>query len=176
MAKPARIALDLLLRLSPRKRGWVRRLRIGVPDLDVFLRSRLVGRAALERQFWGRRNRGIRLARHALQLADPRAESPPESELRVVLVVGGFHPKPQHNVYKEKRRFLGRLDLAIVESKVAIEYDGRWHDTPSQVIHDQERRQQLSADGWTFVIVDSDQLATDYAGILERVRAANERS
>lgn len=175
MAKPPRIALDLLLRLSPRKRGWVRRLRIGVPDLDVFLRSRLVGRAALERQFWGRRNRGIRLARHALQLADPRAESPPESELRVVLTIGGFHPKPQRNVYA-KRRFLGRLDLAIEDGKVAIEYDGRWHDTPEQVIHDRERRQQLTAAGWAFVIVDCEQLATDYSGILERVRAAAERS
>lgn len=175
IAKPVRIALDLLLRLSPRKRGWVRRLRIGVPDLDVFLRSGLVRRSALERQVWGRRNRGIRLARHAVQLADPRAESLPESELRVILTVGGFRPKPQHNVRK-KRVFLGRLDLAIEESKVAIEYDGRWHNTPDQVIHDRERRQRLMAEGWAFVIVDSDQLATDYSGIVERVRAATERS
>jgi very-short-patch-repair endonuclease len=175
IAKPARIALDLLLRLSPRKRGWVRRLRIGVPDLDVFLRSGLVRRSALERQVWGRRNRGIRLARHAVQLADPRAESLPESELRVVLTIGGFHPKPQHNVRK-KKVFLGRLDLAIEECKVAIEYDGRWHNAPDQVILDRERRQRLMAEGWAFVIVDSDQLATDYAGIVERVRTATERS
>ena len=175
IAKPARVALDLLLRLSPRKRGWVRRLRIGVPDLDVFLRSGLVRRSTLERQVWGRRNRGIRLARHAVELSDPRAESLPESELRVVLNIGGFHPKPQHNVRK-KRVFLGRLDLAIEASKVAIEYDGRWHNTPDQVIHDRERRRRLITEGWAFVIVDSDQLATDYSGILERVRAATERS
>ncbi|MCU1683428.1 MAG: hypothetical protein JWQ81_4167 [Amycolatopsis sp.] len=110
-----------------------------------------------------------------MQLADPRAESLPESELRVILTVGGFRPKPQHNVRK-KRVFLGRLDLAIEESKVAIEYDGRWHNTPDQVIHDRERRQRLMAEEWAFVIVDSDQLATDYSGIVERVRAATERS
>jgi hypothetical protein len=63
IARPARIALDLLLRLSPRKRGWVRRLRIGVPDLDAYARSGQVRRSALRALFWGRRNRGIRLAR-----------------------------------------------------------------------------------------------------------------
>jgi hypothetical protein len=37
IARPARIALDLLLRLSPCKLGWGRRLRVGVPDLDAYL-------------------------------------------------------------------------------------------------------------------------------------------
>jgi very-short-patch-repair endonuclease len=175
IAKPARIALDLLLRLSPRKRGWIRRLRIGVPDLDAFLRSGLVRRSSLERQFQARRNRGIRLARNALLLADPKAESLPESELRVVMAVAGFRPRPQYNVYKN-RKFLGRLDLAIKERKVAVEYDGRWHNTPEQVAHDRVRRQRLADDGWAFVIVDSEQLATDYGGILDRIRAACERS
>jgi very-short-patch-repair endonuclease len=158
----------LLLRLSPRKRGWLRRLRIGVPDLDVFLRAGLVRRSSLKRLFSKRRNRGIRLARHALQLADPRAESPPESELRIVMTAGGFAPTPQYKVY-EKRKFLGRIDLAIEANKVAVEYDGRWHDTPEQRAHDHKRRQRLVAAGWVFIVVDAEQLATDYASILERI-------
>jgi very-short-patch-repair endonuclease len=59
---------------------------------------------------------------------------------------------------------------------VAIEYDGRWHDTPDQAIHDNKRRQRLADEGWAFVIVDSEQLATDYLGILDKVQAAIERS
>jgi very-short-patch-repair endonuclease len=172
IAKPARIALDLLLRLSPRKRGWTRRLRIGVPDLDAFLRVFKVPERILDHEFYGRRNRGIRLARHALQLADPRAESLPESELRVVMVIAGFNPKPQYKVYKGQQ-FLARLDLGIDECQVGVEYDGRrWHETSEQVIHDRERRQRLEAEGWVFVIVTAEQLATDYEGILERIRVA----
>ncbi|MFE0026324.1 endonuclease domain-containing protein [Amycolatopsis sp. NPDC059021] len=174
IARPARIALDLLLRLSPRKRSWVRRLRIGVPDLDAFLRAKLVRRRDLERLFMKRRNRGIRLARHALLLSDPRAESLPESELRIVLAAGGFAAKPQYNVRSRRGHFLGRLDLAIKESKVAIEYDGRWHEEPSQQQHDYERRRRIAEEGWRFVIVTAEQLATDFASILDAVRTAQQ--
>ena len=171
IATADRIALDLLLRLSPRTRGWIRRLRIGVPDLDAFLRARLVSELRLRAMFAEKRLRGIRLARNALQLADHRAESLPESELRVVMVVAGFQPKPQYKVYK-KRKFLGRLDLAIQACLVAVEYDGRWHDTPEQRRLDRERRQRMEAEGWRFVIVTAEQLATDYGGILDRIRDA----
>ncbi|MEC3979124.1 endonuclease domain-containing protein [Amycolatopsis sp. H20-H5] len=174
IARPARIALDLLLRLSPRKRGWVSRLRIGVPDLDAFLRSGLVRRKVLKQLFFGRRNRGIRLARNALQLADPRAESLPESVVRVVMVVDGLDPIPQYEVRKNGK-LLGRLDLALKKSKVAVEYDGRWHNTPEQRAHDEERRRRITAEGWTFVIVTAEQLATDFAGVLATIRAAIER-
>ncbi|WP_158881638.1 DUF559 domain-containing protein [Amycolatopsis anabasis] len=173
IARPRRIALDLLLRLSPRKRGWVRRLRIGVPDLDAFLRSGLVRWPSLLPLFYGRRNRGIRLARQALQLSDPRAESKPESELRVVLDAGGIYATPQLKVRRKRRRY-ARLDLALEEDKVAIEYDGRWHETPKQRAIDLARRQSLEAKGWIFVIITADQLATDYAGILNQVRVARQ--
>jgi very-short-patch-repair endonuclease len=171
IAKPARIALDLVLRLSPRKRGWVRRLRTGVPDLDAFLRSGLVRKKVLIGMFHRHRNRGIRLARHALQLTDPRAESLPESELRVVGVLGGFNLSPQHTV-RRNGKFVGRLDLALEEAQVAVEYDGRWHNTPDQVVRDIERRKRIAAEGWVFVIVDAERLANDYAGILAEIGEA----
>lgn len=171
IARPARIALDLLLRLSPRERGWVRRLRIGVPDLDAFLRSRRVRLKALHRTFYRRRNRGIRLARRALQLADPRAESLPESDLRVVMVYAGWNPTPQHSVRKNGR-FLGRLDFALEESKVAVEYDGRWHRKRRQRLLDKQRRKRLAAEGWRFVIVTAEMLAGDHQKVVDAIRAA----
>lgn len=171
IARPLRIALDLMLRHSPRKRGWVRRLRVAVPDIDAFLRSGLIRREVLARSLQKRRNRGIRLARCALDMADPRAESLPESELRVVLVVGGMAPTPQYNVYK-KRQFLARLDLALSKTKVAVEYDGRWHLRPEQVLRDRERRRRVAAEGWKFVIVNAELLAGDYQEILRAVSEA----
>ncbi|PXY32208.1 hypothetical protein BAY60_07935 [Prauserella muralis] len=174
IARPSRIALDLLLRHSPRTRGWVRRLRIAVPDLDAFLRSRLVSRATVERSLFRRRNRGIRLARHALTLSDARAESPPESELRVILRVGGFDPTPQYSI-RRGRKEIARLDLALADSKTAIEYDGRWHLEQLQTKLDTARRRWLTSTGWHVIVVTAEQLAEDYRKILEEVRAAHRR-
>lgn len=171
IAKPVRIALDLLLRHSPRTRGWVRRLRIAVPDLDAFLRSGFVRQGKLERQLFRRRNRGIRLARNAFRLSDRRAESLPESELRVLIHLDGLCATPQYEVYMNGK-LLGRLDLALEECKVAIEYDGKWHQSPNQLARDHDRRDRLRAEGWRFVVVTADRLATDYGGVLDEIHAA----
>lgn len=174
IAKPARIALDLVLRLSPRTRSWSQRLRTSVPDLDVFLRSGLVGQKQLRVMFSRRRNRGIVLAREALNLSDPRAESHPESDVRVLLALNGYFLKPQHVVI-HNGRFLARLDLGDEELQVGVEYDGRkWHLSPEQIKHDRRRRNRLEKAGWIFVIVDAERLATDYEGIIaeyEKARA-----
>lgn len=176
IARPARVALDLLLRLSPRKRGWVRRLRQGVPDLDAYLRSGLVRTRALEALFHRRRNRGIRLARQALELSDSRAESLPESEVRVVLRAAGYHPAPQFVVRSKHCRYPERLALALEYEKVGIECDGARHNTPGQRADDRRRRERLENDGWTIVLVTAEQLAGDHSLILERVRRAARRA
>ncbi|MEU3273646.1 hypothetical protein ABZ639_22640 [Saccharomonospora sp. NPDC006951] len=175
IARPTRVAVDLLLRLSPRTHGWVRQLRIAVPDLDAFLRSKLVSARALEHSLSHRRNRGIRLARQAFLLSDVRAESLPESELRVVLQAEGFAPTPQYRIIKRGRE-VARLDLALAEDKVAVEYDGRWHRKRKHIRHDKARRRRLIRDGWRCVVVTAEQLAGDYIKIIDEVRAAQQET
>ncbi|WP_298175587.1 hypothetical protein [Saccharomonospora sp.] len=174
IARPWRIALDLILRLSPRTYGWVRRLRIAVPDVDAFIRAGLVTPKRLRRALRGRRNRGIRLARAAVSMIDPRAESLPESELRVVLESGGFVPVPQYSIMKNGRE-MARLDLALPETKTAIEYDGKWHRKSRQIRQDKARRKRLTAEGWHFVVVTAEKLSGDYTKILKEVREAQSR-
>jgi hypothetical protein len=171
IARPWRAALDLILRLSPRTYSWVRRLRIAVPDVDAFIRAGLVTPQRLRCALRGRRNRGIRLARAALSIIDPRAESLPESELRVVLKSGGFEPIPQYPIMKNGRE-VARLDLVLPETKTAIEYDGKWHRKRKQVRLDKARRKKLMGEGWYFVIVTAEKLAGDYTKILREVREA----
>lgn len=171
IARPWRAALDLILRLSPRTYSWVRRLRIAVPDVDAFIRAGLVTPQRLRCTLRGRRNRGIRLARAALSMIDPRAESLPESELRVVLKSGGFEPIPQYPIMKNGRE-VARLDLVLPETKTAIEYDGKWHRKRKQVRLDKARRKKLMGEGWYFVIVTAEKLAGDYTKILREVREA----
>ncbi|WP_083940270.1 endonuclease domain-containing protein [Saccharomonospora saliphila] len=171
IARPCRVALDVLLRHSPRTRGWVRRLRTAVPDLDALLRAGLVSQSKLKTALYRRRNRGIRLARAALSMSDQRAESLPESELRVVLRTAGLNPLPQYRILKAGRE-VARLDLALAETRTAIEYDGVWHRTKKQLRRDKARRKRLRAEGWRFVIVTAEKLAGDYRRILDEVRVA----
>lgn len=174
IGRPVRVALDLMLRLSPRTSSWVRRLRIAVPDVDAFLRSGLVSAQQLEHVLFQRRNRGIRLARQAFALSDSRAESLPESELRVILTSGGLKPIPQYKILK-KGREVARLDLAIRETKTAVEYDGLWHRKRRQIRLDKARRKRLMAEGWNFVVVTAEKLSGDYQKILEEVSVAQQR-
>jgi hypothetical protein len=77
--------------------------------------------------------RGTRRARRGVGLADGRAESPPESSLRVLPRLAGLTPGPQYVVRDAEGRFVARVDLAFPEQRVAVEYDGAWHGRPGQL-------------------------------------------
>ena len=83
LATRQRMAFDLLLD---------RPLPDAVADLDASLRGALVGEREMQLYLVGRHDRGIVQARRALELADPRAESHPESQMRVHLVLDGLQP------------------------------------------------------------------------------------
>ena len=87
LATPLRMALDLALD---------RPVPVAVADLDVALRHRLVDLDALTNLVHSRSDRGIVDARRAVGLVDPSAESRPESQVRVHLVLAGLHPDPQY--------------------------------------------------------------------------------
>lgn len=107
LATPLRMSLDLLLD---------RTLPDAVADLDAVLRAGLVDRAQLSSMLAQRRDRGIVRARQAEELADPRAESPPESRVRVWLVLDGLRPVPQYWI-EDSRGRLARADLAFPEQQ-----------------------------------------------------------
>jgi len=74
--------------------------------------------------------RWVRRVASVVAVADPLSESPMESRLRLLLVQAGFTGvRSQLDVRDEAGRFVGRLDLAFEESRVAVEYDGAWHWT-----------------------------------------------
>ncbi|WP_214368594.1 hypothetical protein [Pseudonocardia sp. H11422] len=84
-ATPQRMALDPLLD---------RPLPDAVADLDAVLRARFVSADEIRRLVAGRSDNGIVAARRAVGLTDPRAESRPESRVRVWLVLDGLMPEP----------------------------------------------------------------------------------
>lgn len=112
-------------------------LRLGVFTHDELL-------AGVER-FRGMR--WVTTLRVIAPLADGRAESPPESVLRLRWIEAHLPtPVPQVEVW-QAGRFLARLDLGNEELRFAAEYDGEeWHSTPEQLDHDRERRGDVESE------------------------------
>ncbi|MGH3964891.1 MAG: hypothetical protein ACRDRY_16820 [Pseudonocardiaceae bacterium] len=148
LATRRRMAFDLLLDRS---------LPDAVADLDASLRAGLVGQREMQLYLVGRRDRGIVQARRALELADPRAESRPESQMRVHLALDGLCPEVQYRIH-HRGRLIARADPAFPERRLAVEYDGVWHGAPLQVGQDRDRLNRLHAAGWDVVFVTAQHL------------------
>jgi very-short-patch-repair endonuclease len=166
LASSARLVFDILTdtklhRSLPRVVGY----------LDAVLRAGEIDAAALAAYLKGRRENGIVRARRALHLADRRSESIPESELRVWLTVAGLAPDLQVQVFDEQGAFVGRLDLAFSEKKLAVEYDGDWHRDGEQPRRDEARRAAIRRLGWRFVIVTKAELYGAPKAVVAAVRA-----
>ncbi|MGQ0576942.1 MAG: hypothetical protein ACT4RN_22485, partial [Pseudonocardia sp.] len=149
LASPSRMALDLLLG---------RPLPDAVADLDAVVRAGVITLPEVERLVTGRSDNGVVLARQAVALADPRAESLPESRLRVVLALNGLVAEPQYWI-SDERAPIARVDLAFRERKLALEYDGDWRDGELWALNrDRERLNRVHAMGWDVVFVTAPML------------------
>jgi hypothetical protein len=118
--------------------------------LDAALRSRTCDRqdlhmAAVEQ--FGRR--GIVHVRELIPLADALAESPMESEARLMMLDGGLPaPTLQHEVIDADGR-LWRVDFAWPDLRIAVEYDGfDWHSDPVAFRRDRVKRAALRDIRW----------------------------
>ncbi|MGH3673419.1 MAG: endonuclease domain-containing protein [Pseudonocardiaceae bacterium] len=161
LASPLRTTLDLLLDRS---------LPEAVADLDAVLRAGLIDSRTLQRVVTERSDRGIVAARSAVELADPRAESRPESRLRVYLVLDGLEPVPQF-VVCDWHGVTARVDLGFPRQRLAVEYDGEWHGEWRQISADRERLNRLQAAGWDVLFVTARQLR-DPSTVVAQVRSA----
>jgi hypothetical protein len=92
-----------------------------------------------------RRARGTAGLGRVVALADPRAESPMETRMRLVLVLAGLpRPEVQHRVRTRDGREV-RFDLAYPDALLAIEYDSdETHDDRL----DRERDVRTAELGW----------------------------
>lgn len=91
--------------------------------------------------------KGIRRLRRALELADPRAESPMETRLRLQLVRARL-PRPcaQAELRDASGRLLGRADLYYADRRLVIEYDGEGHR--DRLVQDVRRQNALVNAGY----------------------------
>lgn len=98
-------------------------------------------------------------------------ESPPEDKVRGWLIDARYEPVTQHWVVANGKR--RRLDIALPEYRVAIEYQGvDAHATAAAVVDDSEKITELQLAGWFVVLVTK---KTTQAEFLHSIRTAIRR-
>ncbi|MBO0686258.1 MAG: DUF559 domain-containing protein [Candidatus Dormibacteraeota bacterium] len=115
--------------------------------VDAALHARLVSLDVLTRYVAARPGLpGVRQARQVLELAEPAAESPMETRLRLVLVLAGLpRPLAQVSLRDDAGEFLARPDLYYPQARLAIEYDGGTHR--ESLTADNRRQNRLQRSG-----------------------------
>ncbi|MBB5871599.1 very-short-patch-repair endonuclease [Allocatelliglobosispora scoriae] len=168
---------DRLRLASPRRTCWDLAQHLDAVEavvyVDAMIARGLVTRAELEDYAWSRSGeKGWRKMLTAAQLADPAAQSPQESRLRVNLVLRGLpRPVTQHVISRDGH-FVARVDLAWPDLKIAVEYDGRWHGDPAQLDRDRARLNRILGADWLVLHVTAKRLRDDLDGFVTELSAA----
>lgn len=148
----------------------LRRRRV-VAALDAALRSGACTRMQLESAVDEQKGRrGIVAVRELLPFADPRAESPMESEARLVFRDGGLpDPVLQYEIV-DLLGDLWRVDFAWPEAKVVAEYDSmQFHANPEQWKRDRIKVSRLADLGWTTVPFVVDDVRRHHVALVARI-------
>lgn len=129
-----------------------------IATLDAALRSGTCDRRELRLAAMAQAGRrGIVAVRDLVPLADAAAESPMESEARLMMIDGGLPmPELQYEVVDRSGR-LWRLDFAWPGDKFAVEYDGFvFHSDPDALTRDRQKRAALRELDWNLMPIVSD--------------------
>jgi very-short-patch-repair endonuclease len=145
-----------------------------VVAIDALLHRRLVKLDALrgyaaDHPGWP----GSRMLAAALEVAEPSAESPMETRMRLVIIDGGMpRPTVQHEIRDRHGRFLARVDLAYPQWRVAIEYEGDHHRGRAAFRRDITRLNALREAGWLVLRFTADDVLREPARVVRLVQAA----
>lgn len=149
----------------------LRRPRV-MATLDAALRSKHCSRNELECAVAEQKGRrGIVAVRGLLPFADGRAESPMESEARLVMIDFGLPPPElQYEIYGADGQ-LFRVDFAWPELRLAAEYESfDWHSGRTAMLRDKAKWGQIQEVGWTIIPIVADDVRLYPARLAERIR------
>ncbi|KAA0079142.1 DUF559 domain-containing protein [Mycolicibacterium sp. P9-64] len=140
-------------------------------NLDAALRSGACTAAELTEAVADQKGRrGIVKVRELLAFADPRAESPMESEARLVFIDGGLPPPELQYEIIDRHGRLWRVDFAWLDAKVIAEYDSvDWHANPEAFKHDRMKTARLQECGWTVIPMVVDDIQRRPLELVDRI-------
>jgi very-short-patch-repair endonuclease len=110
------------------------------------------------------------MVRDLIPLARAEAESPMESEARLVMIDGGVAPEAlQYEIVDHNGR-VWRVDFAWPDQLVAVEYDGfDWHSDQDSFRRDRQKRAALQEVGWVVVSIVSGDVRQQPWDMLRRI-------
>jgi hypothetical protein len=112
---------------------------------------------------------GITMFRRVVEYTEPKAESPMESRLRMLLVLANLpRPVAQVSLHDRNGRFIGRPDLFYPEQKLGIEYDGGIHK--SNLVDDNRRQNTLLAEGYRLLRFTASDVYNRRESVVNQVR------
>ena len=162
---PARTAFDL-----GRRKG----ITTAVIRVDALLQATDLKIVDVEALLF--RHKGVRGTvdlSQVLDLADPGAESPQETRLRLLLTAEGLRPSHTQIEVFDHGFFVGRLDMGWPQWKVGVQYDGVQHWTdPQQRARDIDQDVAYRDLGWRIVRVGADLMRYRQASVIGRTLAA----
>jgi hypothetical protein len=119
--------------------------------------------------------RYARAARQASVLVRGGVDSPPESRLRMLIVLAGLPEPTVNHIVRDPDtgEWLRRFELAYRDLLIAIEYEGRQHRDDDEIwAADIERREELDRATWRIVQVVSAGLFESPLRTLQRIDQA----
>ena len=125
---------------------WLVRLRVATPTDLIGCADATAGRGAVR-------------ARRAARLVRERVDSPPETRLRLCLVLAGL-PEPECNVVLgDATHLIGRVDLYLAAYATILEYEGDQHRTDTgQWNLDITRQEEFGAAGFCLIRVTAQRM------------------
>jgi hypothetical protein len=118
-----------------------------------------------------RRARGVCLARQTLPLLDGRAQSPPETLLRLRLIAAKL-PPPVPQLAVDLGFAVVHVDMGWEAVRVGLQYEGAQHAEQGPFELDLRRYSELAARGWLIIRASRADLSAGSRALLGRVRTA----
>jgi len=139
--------------------------------LDAALHRGLVTPHDLEQTVRARAGRAHSVALEAaVRLADGRAESPPETLARLLLLPALPGLEPQVEIFDDAGRVVARFDLGDRSVRLAVECDGKAaHAGAAMVAKDRRRDRRTEAYGWRTERVTWFELRREQSAVLRRI-------
>ncbi|MEB3979967.1 type IV toxin-antitoxin system AbiEi family antitoxin domain-containing protein [Mycobacterium sp. 663a-19] len=117
-----------------------------------------------------RGRRGVVNVRELIGYANGLAESPMESEARLVFIDHRLPmPELQYSIVDNYGK-VWRVDFAWPDAMLAAEYDSiEWHLGPKALLHDRQKTARLQECGWTSIPMTVDDIRHDPVGLVDRI-------
>ncbi|GAB2734434.1 hypothetical protein ACX801_02050 [Arthrobacter bambusae] len=117
--------------------------------------------------------RGVRKARLALDLVRVGADSPRETQMRLILLHAGLpEPTLNHVIFNEWGAPALWPDAAYVKERISLQYEGSHHGEAEQYKRDIRRQALTERLGWREVRVHHDDLLGPRPEVVDKVRRA----